>query len=107
MDTVATIETKLRALQPLHLRVDNESQRHNVPRGSQTHMKVTIVSAQFDGQALLARHRMVNEMLQEELRGGVHALALHTFTPQEWNARGETAADSPPCLGGESRAQKK
>ncbi|MGR3984812.1 MAG: BolA family transcriptional regulator [Gammaproteobacteria bacterium] len=86
-------------MNPQFLRVENESHRHNVPAGAQSHFKVTLVSPRFDGKPLLARHRMVNDLLRDELRGAVHALALHTLTPQEWDA-GARAAESPPCLGG-------
>ena len=84
-----------------HLEVVNESGGHNVPAGSETHFKVVLVAAEFNGQRLLARHRAVNELLATELSGGVHALALHTYTAQEWQDRFGDAPMSPPCLGGE------
>ena len=49
----------------------NESSGHNVPKGSETHFKVVVVSDSFDGQMLIARHRMVNEILADELSGYV------------------------------------
>ena len=98
------IEGKLGALAPQFFRVENESHRHNVPPGSESHFKVTVVSRRFNGKTLLARHRMVNEILSRELSGGVHALALHTLTPEEW-ADNPSVANSPPCLGG-SAAEK-
>ena len=85
-----------------HLDVVNESGNHNVPPGSQTHFKVVMVSADFEGSRLIARHRAVNEALAEELAGDVHALALHTYTPEEWQARFGDAPMSPPCLGGKA-----
>jgi BolA protein len=51
---------------------------------------------------LLARHRLVNETLAEELGGGVHALAIHTYTEEEWRDRFGEAPLSPPCLGGKA-----
>ncbi len=89
--------------EPQHLAVDNESGSHNVPPGSETHFRVVLVSDRFDGQRLLARHQAVNEVLAEELAGGVHALALHTYTPGEWRDRFGDAPMSPPCLGGKAR----
>lgn len=83
-----------------HLEVVNESGNHNVPPGSETHFKVVMVSTDFDGARLIARHRAVNQALADELAGGVHALALHTYTPDEWQARFGNAPMSPPCLGG-------
>ncbi|MGL5236711.1 MAG: BolA/IbaG family iron-sulfur metabolism protein, partial [Plesiomonas shigelloides] len=54
------------AFAPLHLDVINESHRHNVPAGSESHFKVVLVSDAFCGQRLLARHRAVNAALAEE-----------------------------------------
>lgn len=106
MTTQQTIEDKLNArFQLAHLHVENESGNHNVPTGSETHFKVVLVSENFEGLRPLARHRAVNETLAEELAGGVHALALHTYTPAEWRDRFGDAPMSPPCLGGSAREQ--
>jgi BolA protein len=43
---------------------------------------------------------MVNRTLSAELQGGVHALALHTMTPEEWFAKGGDVPASPECMGG-------
>jgi BolA protein len=80
--------------------VENESHRHNVPPGSESHFKVTIATTAFEGQRLVQRHQSVNRTLKEVLES-IHALALHTYTPAEWQARGEAAPQSPNCLGGE------
>ena len=85
MATQATIKDKLNDyLNPMHLEVINESHMHNVPPGSESHFKVTVVSDKFEGRMLLNRHRMINEALAEELKGRIHALAIHTLTPDEW-----------------------
>jgi BolA protein len=95
------IESKLdNQFAPLHLEVANESHMHSVPPGSESHFRVVLVSEQFEGRPLVQRHRAVNAALAEELAGGVHALALHTMTPEEWFAKGGQAPESPPCLGG-------
>lgn len=97
----AGIEHKIRgALHPVFLEVANESHMHNVPSGSESHFKVTVVSTEFDGKLLVARHRMLNQLLKEELAGAVHALSLHTFTPAEWEGRKGDVRKSPPCQGG-------
>lgn len=100
MSLKAIIENKLRSgLDPRHLEVVNESDQHNVPPGSESHFKVTVVSDRFEGKNLVARHREIYRLLADELKTGVHALALHTLTPPEWDkTKGST--DSPPCLGG-------
>ena len=87
-------------MQPMHLEVIDESHNHNVPEGSESHFKVTVVSEKFADLMLIKRHRMVNEILHEELNGQIHALALHTLTPEQWFEKGGKAPESPPCLGG-------
>ena len=107
MSTQDTIEQKItQVLHPSHLEVLNESNMHNVPPGSESHFKVTVVSEKFDGRALVNRHRMVNEVLAEELKGKIHALAMHTMTPEEWFDAGRQSTESPLCQGG-SAAEKK
>ncbi len=96
----ASIQTSLSALEPVHLEVVNESHKHSVPENSETHFKITVVSERFNGKPLVARHRLVNELLKDEIMAGVHALALHTRTPDEWFDQGGVSPESPPCLGG-------
>ena len=92
------IEEKLiNAFDPAHLEVLNESDNHHVPPNSETHFKVVIVSARFDGERLVARHRLVNAVLAEEIEGPVHALAMHTYTAEDWKKRFGEAPMSPPC----------
>ena len=64
------------AFDPLHLEIINESNQHNVPKGSESHFKVIIVSNLFDGKSKLNQHRMVNESLKEELANNIHALSI-------------------------------
>lgn len=101
MTVQATIEKELsERLRPLHLEVVNESGMHSVPPDSESHFKVTIVSEAFADKNLLARHRMINEILAQQLAGPVHALALHPLTPDEWFDKGGRVPPSPPCQGG-------
>ena len=101
MSTAQIIEEKLSGRFDLaHLDVVNESGNHNVPDGSETHFKVVIVAEAFDGQRKVARHQQVYALLADQLEGPVHALALHTYTPDEWQLRRGEAPQSPDCLGG-------
>ncbi|BAP41062.1 BolA/IbaG family iron-sulfur metabolism protein [Pseudomonas sp. 21LCFQ02] len=90
------IETALADLQPLHLQVLNESHMHS--RGQETHYKAILVCESFQGLNAVKRHQKVYATL-----GGLmqefHALALHTYTPQEWAANSDVPA-SPTCAGG-------
>lgn len=96
-----TVERKLsEAFHPRHLEVENESGQHSVPAGSETHFRVVLVSEAFAGKRSVARHQQVYAVLAGELAGGVHALALHTYTPDEWAARAGNAPASPACMGG-------
>ncbi|CAH8186087.1 BolA family protein [Vibrio aestuarianus] len=95
------IEKKLhQAFNPDYLNVENESYMHNVPAGSESHFKVIIASELFEGARLIARHRQVNQVLAEELASHIHALSMHTYTPQEWKEQTSGAPDSPMCMGG-------
>jgi BolA protein len=95
------IEQQLeQSLRPVHLEVVNESHQHSVPANSETHFKVVLVSDMFEGRRQVARHQQVYAALAAQLAGPVHALALHTYTPAEWNARQADAPESPNCLGG-------
>lgn len=104
MSVQNTLTAKLTtAFKPDHIEVRNDSHQHNVPIGSESHFRVTLVTASFVNKRLIARHRAVNTVLAEELAGAVHALALHTYTPAEW-AKVHFAPEPPDCLGGESGA---
>lgn len=93
------IETKLtEALQPEVLDVINESHMHSGP-ATESHYKVIAVSSDFEGKMLIARHRMINTALADELQQ-IHALALHTMTPDEYFEKSGKVADSPQCKGG-------
>ncbi len=94
------IEAKLvAAFEPAYLEVTDESHRHNVPVGSESHFKVVLVSDKFVGERFLARHRAIYSELSVELEGSVHALALHTYTQKEWEGLQDTVLASPACRG--------
>lgn len=90
------IVTALADLQPEHLEVLDESHMHS--RGLETHYKAVIVSPLFAGLNAVKRHQKVYATVGE-LMGQIHALALHTYTPEEWAAQGVAPA-SPACRGG-------
>lgn len=101
MTVASAIEHKVREGLPIdHLEVINESHMHNVPRNSETHFKLVVVSGAFAGQMPVRRHQKLYALLDDELKGPVHALALHTFTPDEWQRQNAQPHDSPACRGG-------
>ena len=82
------------ALSPSHCEVLNESSQHSGP-ATESHFKVVVVSSYFDEMKLIDRHRFINKLFVEELTH-IHALAMHTYTPEEWQKR-KTAPISPEC----------
>jgi len=95
----ATINEKLNdALAPEFLEIINESNMHS-GSATESHFKVVAVSKAFEGKMLIARHRMINEALADELNF-IHALSLHTMTPDEYFEKAGKVAESPQCGGG-------
>ena len=74
-------------LRPVRLDVINESDMHAGHRSSpgtgESHFRVLIVSEMFAGKSRVDRHRLVNEILKDEVGGRIHALALATYAPGE------------------------
>jgi len=102
MTVQADIEQKLaQGINAMHMEVINESANHNVPPGSESHFKVVLVSEDFADKKLIQRHRMINEILADELQSKIHALAIHTYTESEWKEINGDAPMSPPCQGGD------
>ena len=75
------------ALEPPRLGIINESELHAGHRSSpgtgESHFRILIVSPMFAGVSRVGRHRMVNDVIADELNGGIHALALSTYAPGE------------------------
>ena len=92
MTVAETMRHKLTArFAPVRLEIVDDSARHaghaghrgGAGQGGETHFTVTVVSAVFAGMGRVARQRLVYETLAEELKSGVHALALTTLAPDE------------------------
>ncbi len=96
MPKIDLLQAALTQLQPQHLELLDESHMHS--RGQETHYKAVIVSEQFTGLNAVKRHQKAYASLGE-LMGQIHALALHTYTPDEWSQQGIAPA-SPTCKGG-------
>jgi BolA family transcriptional regulator, general stress-responsive regulator len=94
-NTAQRITAKLqKALAPLSLEVIDESHKHaghahvvsragSTQNTGETHFRVKVVSAQFEGKSRIDRHRTVNGLLSSELAAGVHALAIDARAPGE------------------------
>lgn len=68
------------AFAPTLLEVEDESEQHHGHGGGhadgETHFLIRIVSPAFAGTTRLQRHRMINEVVREELAERVHALSI-------------------------------
>ncbi|WP_349358600.1 BolA family protein [Stappia sp.] len=100
MTIKSTIQTRLsEAFAPELLEVIDESEKHRGHagwrEGGETHFRVRIVAAAFDGQTRVARHRAVNAALAEAFDAGLHALAIEARAPGEADPRQRGRAAEP------------
>lgn len=96
MSLAEQLHTQLQALEPAYLEIMNESMKHlGYYEGKESHFKVNIVSDKFTNLRLVQRHQRIYELVENLLGGGkIHALALHTYTPEEWTG---LSPNSPQC----------
>lgn len=53
--------------------------------GTGDHFEATVVAPQFQGRSMVQQHQLVYGPLKDVLATGeLHALALKTFTPEQW-----------------------
>ena len=88
MSVSQRIREKLEAaLAIARLEVKDESHLHaghaGAPEGGESHFRLTLVAQEFEGMSRVARQRLVNDILKDELDGPVHALAMKTIAPSE------------------------
>lgn len=76
--------------------LENESSAHALGR-TDSHFKLVLVSGKFEGLSKVKRHQMLYKVLAREMEL-IHALALHLYTPAEWEQVG-VAPVSPKCAG--------
>ncbi|MCB0357518.1 MAG: BolA family transcriptional regulator [Bdellovibrionales bacterium] len=84
-------------LHPIYFSLENESDKH-AKGGSESHFKLLVVSTVFIGLNRVQRQRKIYQILAEELKNGVHALAQRALTPQEWE-QSQQDFKTPDCQG--------
>ncbi len=94
------IQKKISALNPQFSEVVNESHNHSVPKNSETHFRLVLVSEKFEGQSRVQRQRLIYDLLSDELKSGVHALTMRLLTPSEFAKEDPSKFQSPACHGG-------
>lgn len=53
-------------------------------KGDGDHFEALVVSKQFEGLSMVQQHQMVYSTLGDRMGGEIHALALRTYTPDDW-----------------------
>jgi BolA protein len=81
------VETLTRELEPIELRVEDESHQHaghaGWREGGETHFRIDVVSPAFSGKSRIERHRIVNAVLAPAFQRGLHALAIEARAPEQ------------------------
>ena len=79
------------------LDIENESNRHSAPLGTESHFKIVCVSDEFSDISRIQRSRDIHELLSEEI-SQIHAISLKLFTSIEWqNLKNKDILLSPNC----------
>ena len=89
---------------PSHFEIINESYKHSVPKDSETHFKLIIVSDEFKNKSQVQIHREIYKLLSDEMGekkdNKLHAISLVTKSPEEWEKLQVKEFKSPSCKGG-------
>ena len=84
--------------------LENESHTHNVPKGSETHFKLLMVSQLFEGLGRVQRQQMVMSELKFEFETGLHALSMRLLSHSEAQQKNLLSGfESPACKGGQGK----
>lgn len=81
------LEEKIRVTKILVEDDSAKHKRHKQSQGKGGHYKLLIVSDEFDGMSLVARHRLIYEILQMQQSSQIHALAISAWTSAEWKEK--------------------
>lgn len=77
------------------LKIINESFMHNVPKGSESHFKIVVVTNDFNNLSIIKRHKLIYKTL-DNLMNKIHALSIHAFNEEEFKLN-PVILDSPEC----------
>ena len=77
------------------LKIINESFMHNVPKGSESHFKIVVVTNDFINLSIIKRHKLIYKTL-DNLMNKIHALSIHAFNEEEFKLN-PIILDSPEC----------
>jgi BolA family transcriptional regulator, general stress-responsive regulator len=86
MTIIARMQEKLAALRPESVEILDDSGKHVGHAGARDgggHYQLLVVSAQFHGLSLPARHRMVYDALGSMMNKEIHALSIKAYAPDD------------------------
>ena len=103
MQTHNEVLKRVETLNPTHVELINESMNHaGYFEGKESHFKLTVVSPDFEGKRRVARHQLIYSLMDNLMTsqgGSIHALAIHAYSPDEWQQQNQTVPASPLCAG--------
>ena len=71
-----------------HYKIDDVSESHRghsgFVEGQETHLNILIVSDDFKNLNRVSRQRVLNELLFDEFKNGLHAVSYSLFTKDEY-----------------------
>ncbi|MGH6610506.1 MAG: BolA family protein [Burkholderiaceae bacterium] len=85
-DTIDQIQSRLSALEPTAIEVIDDSAAHRGHPGAASgggHYRLRLVSARFEGQSKVMRHRLVYDLLHDLMKRDIHALTMNLMAPDE------------------------
>jgi BolA protein len=88
--TVERLKTRLAALAPLSLSIEDDSARHAGHPGAASgggHYNLRMISPLFEGKSRVERHRLVYDAVADLMQREVHALAMVLLAPGEAERR--------------------
>jgi BolA protein len=86
VNTIEQMKQRLAALTPASMEIMDESGQHIGHEGAKSgggHYQLLLVSPQFRGLALPARHRLVYDALGAMMKHEIHALSIKAYAPDE------------------------
>ena len=91
-------EILIEEFNPQEITVRDFSHEHSGPDGSESHIEVYIIAADFNGLSMVQKHRKIYQVLNQEMKSGLHALKLQVMGTDE---APQLATAPPKCRGGE------
>jgi len=84
--TIEQMRTRLAALAPIEIAIDDDSALHAGHEGAKSgggHYRLRLVSERFSGLARMARHRLVYDALHDLMQRDIHALSMTLLAPDD------------------------